>query len=260
MLEQDVVPGRFTRWLARSASAVCVGFRETTAYFPSAVAVTVTGNPARPAFERLYRQRQAKVPASAADQNPDREKRLIIIGGAGGARTLNESMPPALARLGDRLAGWQIVHQSGEGQLQDTTRRYRDAGVDALVVAYIDEMASIMFESDLVVCRAAGTTLAELALAGVPAILVPYPPAIDYQMANAEVFAANGAAIIIDETDLTGPFDAELCGRLEPLLCDAELRSKMAARMRTFACPDAAANVTQAIYRILRGSSLRLAA
>ncbi len=253
-------PDAFTRWLARSASAVCVGFRETTAYFPSAVAVSLTGNPARPAFERLYRQRQVKVPSSAADQNPDREKRLIIIGGAGGARTLNESIPLALARLGGGLAGWQIVHQSGEGQLQDTTRRYRDAGVDALVVAYIDEMASIMFESDLVVCRAAGTTLAELALAGVPAILVPYPPAIDYQMANAEVFAANGAAIIIDETDLTGPFDAELCGRLEPLLCDTELRSKMAARMRTFACPDAAANVTQAIYRILRGSSLRLAA
>ena len=116
------------------------------------------------------------------------------------------------------------MHQSGEGQLQDTTRRYRDAGVDALVVAYIDEMASIMFESDLVVCRAAGTTLAELALAGVPAILVPYPPAIDYQMANAEVFAADGAATIIDETDLDRPLRRRtVAERLEPLLCDEEL-------------------------------------
>jgi UDP-N-acetylglucosamine--N-acetylmuramyl-(pentapeptide) pyrophosphoryl-undecaprenol N-acetylglucosamine transferase len=260
MLEQDVVPGRVTRWLARSAAAVCVGFRETTAYFPSAVAVTVTGNPARPAFERLYRQRQSGVPLGKVDHNPNREKRLIIIGGAGGARTLNESMPHALARLGNRLAEWQIVHQSGEGQLQDTTRRYRDAGVDALVVAYIDEMASIMFESDLVVCRAAGTTLAELALAGVPALVVPYPPAIDYQMANAEVFAAGGAATIIDETDLACPLDAELAERLEPLLCDETLRKKMAIQMRSFACPDAAANVTQAIHRILCGSSLRLAA
>jgi UDP-N-acetylglucosamine--N-acetylmuramyl-(pentapeptide) pyrophosphoryl-undecaprenol N-acetylglucosamine transferase len=169
-------------------------------------------------------------------------------------------MPFALARLGDRLSGWQIVHQSGEGQLQDTTHRYRDAGVDALVVAYIDEMASIMFESDLVVCRAAGTTLAELALAGVPAILVPYPPAIDYQMANSEVFAAGGAATIIDETDLDRPLEAELAERLEPLLRDDTLRKKMAAQMRSFACPDAAANVTQAIHRILGGSSLRLAA
>jgi UDP-N-acetylglucosamine--N-acetylmuramyl-(pentapeptide) pyrophosphoryl-undecaprenol N-acetylglucosamine transferase len=260
MLEQDVIPGRVTRWLARSATAVCVGFRETAGYFPSAVGATVTGNPARPAFERLYRQWQSGATCDYAADISLREKRLIIIGGAGGARTINESIPYALARLSDRLAGWRIVHQSGEGQLQDTTRRYRDAGVDALVVAYIDEMASIMFESDLVVCRAAGTTLAELALAGVPAVLVPFPPALDYQMANAEVFAAGGAATIIDETDLARSLEFELAERLEPLLGDDVLRHKMAERMRTFACPDAAANVTQAIHRILSGSSLRLAA
>jgi UDP-N-acetylglucosamine--N-acetylmuramyl-(pentapeptide) pyrophosphoryl-undecaprenol N-acetylglucosamine transferase len=260
MLEQDVIPGRVTRWLARSASAVCAGFRETAGYFPSAVAVTVTGNPARPAFEQLYRQRQPGISSIRITATSGREKRLVVIGGAGGARSINESMPYALARLGDRLAGWQVVHQSGEGQLQDTTRRYRDAGVDALVVAYIDEMASIMFESDLVVCRAAGTTLAELALAGVPAILVPFPPVMDYQMPNAEVFAAGGSATIIDETDLAQSLEVELTERLEPLLCDEVLRHKMAERMRTFACPDAAANVTEAIYRILSGSSLRLAA
>jgi UDP-N-acetylglucosamine--N-acetylmuramyl-(pentapeptide) pyrophosphoryl-undecaprenol N-acetylglucosamine transferase len=264
MLEPDVIPGRVTRWLARSATRVCAGFRETAAYFPSAVAVTVTGNPARPAFERLYRKRENLAtgvePLASLQTNGNREKRLIVLGGAGGARTLNESLPQALARLGSSLRGWQIVHQSGEGQLQDTTRRYRDAGVDALVVAYIDEMASIMFESDLVLCRPAGTTLAELALAGVPAILVPYPPLFDYQMANAEVYAAAGAATVIDETDLAHPLEIELAQQLEPLLCDAELRTRMAARMRTFACPDAAANVTNTIYDILCGSSMRLAA
>jgi UDP-N-acetylglucosamine--N-acetylmuramyl-(pentapeptide) pyrophosphoryl-undecaprenol N-acetylglucosamine transferase len=296
MLEQDVIPGRVTRWLARSATAVCVGFRETAAYFPSAVAVTVTGNPARPAFERLYRRRQLSQPqrdkcvtkvehptnlrvidpkdrpsldpgspelaevSRASNVDPTREKRLIVIGGAGGARSLNESMPAALSHLGDRLATWQIVHQSGDGQLQDTTLRYRESGVDALVVAYIDEIAPIMFESDLVVCRSAGTTLAELALAGAPAILVPLPPAIDYQMANAEVYASNGAAIVIDETDLTHSLETELRARLQPLVCDPALRSKMAAKMRTFAIPAAAANVTDVICRILCSASLRLAA
>jgi UDP-N-acetylglucosamine--N-acetylmuramyl-(pentapeptide) pyrophosphoryl-undecaprenol N-acetylglucosamine transferase len=158
------------------------------------------------------------------------------------------------------MAGWQIVHQSGDGQLQDTTRRYRDTGVDALVVAYIDEIAPIMFESDLVVCRAAGTTLAELALAGAPAILVPFPPAIDYQMANAEVFAARGAAIVIDETDLAHSLEDELSAQLETLVGDADLRRRMAMKMRTFASPAAAANVTDAICRILSSASLRLAA
>jgi UDP-N-acetylglucosamine--N-acetylmuramyl-(pentapeptide) pyrophosphoryl-undecaprenol N-acetylglucosamine transferase len=284
MLEQNVVPGRVTRWLARSATTVCVGFRETVSYFPSAVPVVVTGNPARPAFERLYQCRYRPVAgvgdlATGQVQNLrsheefhagqsgnesnggyPTEKRLIVIGGAGGARSINESMPTALARLRERLAGWQIVHQSGEGQLQDTAERYRSLGMDALVVAYIDEMAPIMFESDLVVCRCAGTTLAELALAGVPAVLVPYPPAMEYQMANAEVFAAAGAARVIDETELVGPLDVELVEQLEPLIVDDARRQSMAARMRSFACPLAAANVTDAIYQILCGASSRLAA
>jgi UDP-N-acetylglucosamine--N-acetylmuramyl-(pentapeptide) pyrophosphoryl-undecaprenol N-acetylglucosamine transferase len=263
MLEQNIVPGRVTRWLARSANAVCVGFRQTASYFPSAVPVVVTGNPARPAFERLYRQAHDRPRDSgtrALTDEPKHEKRLIIVGGAGGARTLNEAMPLALARLQHCLAGWQVVHQTGEGQLQDTARRYRDAAVDALVVAYIDEMASIMFASDLVVCRSAGTTLAELALAGVPAILVPYPPVVDYQQPNAEVFEEAGAATMIDEAELAGPLDAELTEHLEPLLTGDARRNQMAARMRTFACPDAAANVTDAIHRILYGASARLAA
>jgi UDP-N-acetylglucosamine--N-acetylmuramyl-(pentapeptide) pyrophosphoryl-undecaprenol N-acetylglucosamine transferase len=264
MLEQNVVPGRVTRWLARSASAVCAGFRQTASYFPSAVPVVVTGNPARPAFERLYRQpcngSRDSGEARSTDDNSAREKRLIVLGGAGGARTLNESMPRALARLKHQLQQWQVVHQTGEGQLQDTARRYREAEVDALAVAYIDEMAAIMFEADLVVCRSAGTTLAELALAGVPAILVPYPPAIDYQQPNAEVFEDAGAATILDESDIAGPLDAELAEQLEPLLANDVKRRQMAAQMRTFACPEAATKVTDVIYRTLCGTSARLAA
>ena len=141
--------------------------------------------------------------AGLTDPRP-REKRLVIIGGAGGARSLNEHMPRALGPAARSTAGWQIVHQSGEGQLQETERATATAGVDALVVAYIDEMAPVMFDSDLVVCRSGGTTLAELALAGLPAILVPYPRVMDYHLPNAEVFAAAGAATIIDETELTG--------------------------------------------------------
>jgi UDP-N-acetylglucosamine--N-acetylmuramyl-(pentapeptide) pyrophosphoryl-undecaprenol N-acetylglucosamine transferase len=260
MLEQNVVPGRVTRWLARSATTVCAGFRETVSYFPSSVPVLVTGNPARPAFEQRYRQRLERGGGAAADQIPDRDKRLIILGGAGGARSLNESMPMALARLRPHLESWQIVHQTGEGQLQDTARRYREAGVEALAVAYIDEIASIMFESDLVVCRPAGTTLTELALAGVPAILLPYPPVMDYHLANAEVFASAGAATLLDETEIAGPLDIELVQQLGPLLVDHARRRAMSESISRFACPDAAANVTDAICRILCNSSVRMAA
>ncbi len=271
MLEQNVVPSRVTRWLAGSASAVCVGFEETLAELPSSTPAVVTGNPARPAFERLYRQRQTWSSGYCELQDSHHarifakrdeacEKRLVIIGGAGGARTINENIPQALARLRDQLAGWQIVHQSGEGQLHETELRYRHAGVEALVVAFIDEMAPVMFDSDLAVCRSGGTTLAELALAGLPAVLVPYPRVMDFHMPNAEVYAAAEAATIIDETDLLGPFADELVAHLKPLLVDDSRRRRMAANMRRLARPESAANVTDAICDALCLSHSRAAA
>jgi UDP-N-acetylglucosamine--N-acetylmuramyl-(pentapeptide) pyrophosphoryl-undecaprenol N-acetylglucosamine transferase len=282
LLEQNVAAGRVTRWLAESASSVCVGFEETRADLPSSAPVIVTGNPARPAFERLYRQRESwlagyctlrderdapifvepggELRCEAIHDRSAYERRLVIIGGAGGARTINESMPQALARVGQELTGWQIVHQSGEGQLQETERRYREAGVDALVVAYIDEMAPVMFDSDLAVCRSGGTTLAELALAGLPAILVPYPPVMDFHLPNAEAFAAAGAATIIDETDLLGSLADALIEQLQPLLTDDARRSVMASEMGRLARPDAAANVTDVICDALSLASSRMAA
>ncbi|HEX5470752.1 MAG TPA: UDP-N-acetylglucosamine--N-acetylmuramyl-(pentapeptide) pyrophosphoryl-undecaprenol N-acetylglucosamine transferase [Lacipirellulaceae bacterium] len=253
LLEQNVVPGRVNRWLSRSANAVCAGFAATRSYFPSAVPISVTGNPARPAFERLYRQ-----PVGVRKRSD--VKRLIILGGAGGARSLNEHMPYALARLRAHLTDWQILHQSGEGQLQKTDARYRAAGVEALVVAYIDEIAPIMFGSDLVVCRSGGTTLAELALAGTPAILVPYPPIMQFHLANAEVFAEADAARVIDESDLIGPLAEALADQLEPLLSDGTRRQRMAANMRRMARPAAAANVTELVYEAMFPMSARLAA
>ncbi len=282
MLEQNASPGRVTRWLASSATAVCVGFYETCAELPSSAPVIVTGNPARPAFERLHRQRESwlsgfctlndkhDVPIFAdhgriaADCEQDDgavcEQRLIVIGGAGGAQSINESMPTALARLRDQLTGWQIVHQSGEGQLQETEARYREAGVDALVVAFIDEMAPVMFDSDLAVCRSGGATLAELSLAGLPAVLVPYPPVKDAHMPNAELFADAGAVTVVDETELGGTLVDELVVHLRPLLVERKLRQQMAAKMRSMARPQAAANVTEVICEAICSARSRAAA
>jgi UDP-N-acetylglucosamine--N-acetylmuramyl-(pentapeptide) pyrophosphoryl-undecaprenol N-acetylglucosamine transferase len=219
------------------------------------VPLVITGNPARPTFEHLYRE------APLRDPKP-RNKRLVVIGGgASRSRSINQNMPNALARLRDQLDGWQIVHQSGEGQLQQTETRYRSAGVNALVVSFIDEIAPVMFASDLVVCRSGGTTLAELALASVPAILVPYPLIIDYQLPNAEIFAGAGAATIIDETDLlAGSLEDAFVEHLEPLLTNDERRVKMAASMRRLARPGAAANVTNIVYEALFSNATRLAA
>ena len=193
LMEQNVVPGRVTRWLARSANSVCAGFDQTRAYFPSAVPLTITGNPARATFQQLHRKNKNEFRTA--------RKRLVILGGSGRHSSINEYMPRALSRLRQQLSGWQIVHQAGDGQLQETERRYHDVCVNAMVFAFVDEMAPLIFGSDLVVCRGGATTLAELALAGAPAVVVPSPGAMDYQWPNAEVYASAGAATIVDETD-----------------------------------------------------------
>lgn len=253
LLEQNAVPSHVTRWLARSTDVVCCGFDDVRAHFPPDAPLVITGNPARSAFERMYREQKSHA----------RGRRLVVIGGADGARTINEHMPRALARLGTQLQGWQVIHQSGEGQLQQTVNCYRDAGVEALTVSFIDEMAPVMFASDLVVCRAGGTTLAELALAGVPAVLVPYPRDVEaYQLANADVVAATGAATLIDESSLEDPLCDALVEHLAPLLTDDERRAAMAAQMQRLAQPDAASQITDAIRAMLGEcvGSIRLAA
>jgi UDP-N-acetylglucosamine--N-acetylmuramyl-(pentapeptide) pyrophosphoryl-undecaprenol N-acetylglucosamine transferase len=252
LLEQNAVPSHVTRWLARSADVVCCGFEDVRAHFSPDTPLVITGNPARPAFERMYRDLHAR-DAEIADEvfDTSRVRRLVVIGGADGARSINEYMPRALQRLGTQLQGWEIVHQSGEGQLQQTINRYRDVGVDALTVSFIDEMAPVMFASDLVVCRAGGTTLAELALAGVPAVLVPYPRDVEaYQLANADVVAAAGAATVIDESSLEEPLSDALVEHLAPLLSDETRRRSMAANMQQLAQPDAAERITDAIRSI----------
>src|SRR4029079_7104138 len=170
----------------------------TRAYFPSAVPLTITGNPARATFQQLHQKNKTNFRAA--------RKRLVILGGSGRNPSLNDCMPRALSRLRQQLSGWQIVHQAGDGQLQDTERRYHDVCVNALVVSYVDEMAPLLFASDLVVCRAGATTLAELALAGAPAVVAPSPGAMDYEWPNAEVYAQADAVALVDETEDTAPF------------------------------------------------------
>jgi UDP-N-acetylglucosamine--N-acetylmuramyl-(pentapeptide) pyrophosphoryl-undecaprenol N-acetylglucosamine transferase len=247
---------------------VCAAFEEVRPHLHVQAPVTVTGNPSRAAFEQLYFKvngRRAAPPAGspsttspatvpidpAADR---RQRRLVIIGGSGGARSLNETIPAALKKLGDALAGWQIVHQTGDGQLQETEARYAQVGVRALTVTHIDEIASVLFASDLVVCRSGGTMLAELALAGAPAILVPFPQAADnHQTANAKVFTAAGACRMIDETQQGGALDAALARDLAALVGDPRLRADMAANMRKLARPHAADQVAGAIADQLCG-------
>jgi UDP-N-acetylglucosamine--N-acetylmuramyl-(pentapeptide) pyrophosphoryl-undecaprenol N-acetylglucosamine transferase len=258
LLEQNAIPDRTTRWLSRSAAMVCAAFEQVRPHLHVQAPVTVTGNPVRPAFEQLFRRQSTPssattVPA-ALPLLPRTQKRLVVLGGGGGARSLNESVPAALKRLGDQLHDWQIVHQTGEGQLQETQARYEQCGVNALAVTFIDEIASVLFASDLAVCRAGGTTLAELALAGTPAVVVPFPQAADdHQTANAKAVAAAGACRMIDELSQEGALDAALAREIAPLLSEGQLRAEMARAMLRTARPQAAEEIAAVISDQLCG-------
>jgi UDP-N-acetylglucosamine--N-acetylmuramyl-(pentapeptide) pyrophosphoryl-undecaprenol N-acetylglucosamine transferase len=258
MLEQNAVPSRTTRWLSRAARMVCVAFEETKPHLHVQAPVKVTGNPSRSAFEDMFN----KLHIRRIETHPStRPKRMVVLGGAGGARSLNESMPTALRQISDCLLGWQVVHQTGEGQLLETERRYRQVGIEALAVTYIDEIASVMFESDLVICRSSGTTLAELALAGVPAILVPYAHSReDQQLANAKVYAASRACKLIDESSQVGSLDKALARELTNFMVDENQRKTMAINMRALARPHAASDIAMTIHEALYGSKSKAAA
>lgn len=239
LLEQNLVPSRTARWLTRSITSICTAFPETASLLPKTANIHVTGFPVPTAVVALADE----LPA-AQRPHENRQQRLVVLGGSAGAASLNHAVPAALGRLRHGLQDWHVVHQTGPGQLPTVEEAYGIAGVDALAVSVIDDLAHVLAESDLVVCRARGATLAQLAVAGVPAVLLPHPDAPDdQQLANAQAYATAGACRLVDERACGGRWDETLAPELESLLADAPLRAEMAAALRGFSCPLAAQDI-----------------
>jgi UDP-N-acetylglucosamine--N-acetylmuramyl-(pentapeptide) pyrophosphoryl-undecaprenol N-acetylglucosamine transferase len=173
--------------------------------------------------------------------------RLLVVGGSLGAAALNSLLPEALALIppGRRP---QVVHQSGRQQIDDLRRNYAAAGVEADARDYIEDMAALYNWCDLAVCRAGAMTVAELACAGVPAVLVPFPFAVDdHQTSNAQFLSAAGAAWLIQQNDLSA-------ARLAALLMELtrEKLADMSRRARQLARPDAAREVAGVCEELAR--------
>jgi len=228
LLEQNVIPGATNRLLGRFAQRVCTSFRETATSFPGA-RVVCTGNPVREEVLAVAAARAAR-PAAAE------RLVLLVVGGSGGAHRLNVAAVEAMARLAGR-SRLRIVHQTGAADAEETRRRYAEVGADAEVQPFFTDMAALYDEADLVLCRAGATTIAELLVVGLPAILVPYPYAADdHQRRNAEAVQAVGAATLILDRDLT---PERLADALARLLDDADRRREMGAAARALARPEA---------------------
>jgi UDP-N-acetylglucosamine--N-acetylmuramyl-(pentapeptide) pyrophosphoryl-undecaprenol N-acetylglucosamine transferase len=229
--EQNSIAGLANRVLATVADHILSGFPDVLKK------AQWVGNPVRKAIAQM----SAPAQRFSARNGP---LNLLVLGGSLGAQALNEVIPQALGLMPEP-ARPQVTHQSGAKHLETLLRNYREAGVQADAVGFIDDMATRYDEADLVICRAGALTVSELAAAGVASILVPFPFAVDdHQTHNAAFLADAGAAVLIQQRDLTARSLADL------LLGFTRARLlEMAERARSLAKPgatDTVANVCAA--------------
>lgn len=256
--EQNAVAGLANRILALLADCVLTGFPDpfgkaertspktgtqpgaggVASFIPRPSSFSWVGNPVRaeiaalPAPEQRYRPRRGPL-------------RLTVLGGSLGAKALNDAVPQALALL-SATARPRVTHQSGAQHIDDVQACYQRVGVVAELTPFIADMAAQYAESDLIICRAGASTVAELAAAGIAAVLVPYPHAVDdHQTHNASFLAERGAAVLVPQHELTPPLLADrLRGFTRETLLD------MAQRARSVAKPDATQRVAAACMEL----------
>ncbi|HEX7220260.1 MAG TPA: undecaprenyldiphospho-muramoylpentapeptide beta-N-acetylglucosaminyltransferase [Burkholderiales bacterium] len=230
--EQNAIAGLANRVLAQVSDKVMVAF-------PDALkGGEWTGNPVRGDIA-------AMAPPEQRFAGRTGKLRILVVGGSLGAQALNEAMPKALALLDDKPI---VVHQAGEKHIDQLRANYAAAGVQGELVAFIDDMARRYAEADLVVCRAGAVTIAELSAGGMASILVPFPHAVDdHQTANARFLSERGAAILIQQRDLSTQKLADLLRSL-----NREKLLDMAKKARALGKPDAARRVAQRCMEIAR--------
>ncbi|WP_089841787.1 undecaprenyldiphospho-muramoylpentapeptide beta-N-acetylglucosaminyltransferase [Granulicella pectinivorans] len=222
--EANAVPGMVNRVLGKYVSGAAVAYESTAAYFRKAV---VTGVPVREAIFAVTPR-----PVGAAP-------RLLVTAGSNGARVFNEFMPEIVPALLERIPGLTVVHQSGKSSFEKTLALYEASGADASrwrVASFLEDMPGEYQAADLVLARA-GSTVAELAAAGRPSLLVPFPQAADdHQAKNALVLAEAGAAVMLAQGGLT---DSALLEELVRLLGDPARMRAMGEKARGLAKPGA---------------------
>lgn len=203
--EQNAIPGKTNRLLAHFADRVFITLEESAVYFPKAKTL-LTGNP-------LRKQILERVGASHRFSDIENNGRfhLFIFGGSQGAHGINSAMVAALPFLKQCGIHFNITHQTGEKDCSEVTEAYRQAGVEARVVPFINDMATEYAAADLIICRAGATTIAEVTACGKACLFIPFPHAVDdHQRKNAEALLKKDACHLLVEQELTGKKLADL--------------------------------------------------
>jgi UDP-N-acetylglucosamine--N-acetylmuramyl-(pentapeptide) pyrophosphoryl-undecaprenol N-acetylglucosamine transferase len=234
--EQNAVPGLTNRLLARIATRIATG-TEAGASCLGGVAV---GNPVRGEF--------FEAPSLGARETP-RRMRLLVVGGSQGAAILNRLVPGALARVDAAGVRFAAIHQTGKGRAADVAAAYGRHAFSVSAVSpveFVDDMAKAYADTDLIVARAGAMTVAEIAAAGRPAVLVPFEGATHgHQEANARALEAQGAAVVLTEAQAT---EQSVGDAVAALLRDPARLLAMGEAARRAAKPDAAARLCDIVF------------
>ena len=235
--EPNAMPGFANRLVGKRVQAAAINFPAAARWFRNA---EVTGIPVRPEFFSL--------------DPPSLPPHLLVFGGSQGARILNEHMPRAIQPLLDAVPRLTVLHQSGPRHLEATESAYKASGADPArwqVRPFLSDMAAQVGRAHLVLSRSGASTVAELAAAGKPALLVPFAAATDeHHRRNAEAMQAAGAAVMLLEKELEVP--GKLLDTLRQLLADPDRLVAMATAARTMAHPGAAERIANRLAELAR--------
>ena len=246
--EQNAVLGRANRLLAPRMDKIATAFDETAELRPSDKRRAVrTGNPVRPAISALSGTPYTPAP-------PDGPFDLLIVGGSQGAKILGDVVPAALKLLpAENTARLRIAQQTRAEQIDDVRTAYADAGIDAEVMNFFNDMPERLARAHLVVSRAGASTIAELTTAGRPALLVPYRYAVDdHQTVNAARLCDAAGAWLIPEPDLTPEILAQ---RLEDLMDQPHTLATAAQAAARTGAPDAARSLADLVADLAGANS-----
>jgi UDP-N-acetylglucosamine--N-acetylmuramyl-(pentapeptide) pyrophosphoryl-undecaprenol N-acetylglucosamine transferase len=232
ILEQNSIPGLANKILGKVVRAVFLAFDHTRSFF-KAKKIHMSGNPIRAEIAAALEQPR--------ERPVDAPPRLFVFGGSQGAMAVNEVMAAAAGVLESRGIGVDILHQTGERDLERTQQAYAAAGINADCRAFVSDMAAEYRAADLVISRSGATTIAELTVVGRPALLIPYPSAADnHQEINAKELADAGAALVFRQAELSAE---SLADAIAETLRDPETLARMGSAMKALGRPHAAASI-----------------
>jgi UDP-N-acetylglucosamine--N-acetylmuramyl-(pentapeptide) pyrophosphoryl-undecaprenol N-acetylglucosamine transferase len=242
LMEPNAMPGMTNRWMARFADKALLNFPDASDYFPARKS-EVTGLPVREEFFSIPPKKRESLLT------------LLITGGSRGSRRINQAVRESWRIFRESGAAVRFLHQTGPGEHAELAREFAASGVEGEVVPFIQDMPKAFASADLLVSRSGAGAVAELAAAGRPAILVPFPFATDqHQLRNAEALARAGAARVVRDAELTGE---TLFREVTSLATETGLLERMGEAARSFARRGAAVRAAD-IMEELAGAKIRI--